>query len=195
MDALLFRFLERLIVVLFSGMAIYLGFRLFLAVPEQRNASGEIKLPKDISIILSRVGPGAFFALFGTVVLGLALLRPLAVNSSESGTPSNYSYLGDAPALDASAAHADARASLRKEMAVLNTIPGELMADLPEYEKESIVRALRRVKLKLMRPVWGTPKEGFGSFSDFERWVQKDESDPPPEEMQGALILYQYGAK
>lgn len=195
MDALLFRFFERLIVVLFSGMAIYLGFRLFLAVPEQRNASGEIKLPKDISIILSRIGPGAFFALFGTLVLGLALLRPLAVNSLESGNPSSYSYASPAPTKDASAAHADARAVLRKEIAVLNTIPGELMVDLPEADKESIVRALRRVKLKLMQPVWGTSKEGFGNFSDFERWVQEGESDPPPEGMQGALTLYRYPAR
>src|SRR3712207_3118553 len=97
MDFLLFRFLERMTVVLIGGMAIYLGFRLFLAVPELRESDGEVKLPWNISIVMTRVGPGVFFALFGIAALSLALYRPLDRT-----------------------ARADARALLRKEIARLN---------------------------------------------------------------------------
>ena len=196
MDPLLLRFFERFTVVLFGGMSISLGFRLFLEVPEHKDSSGKVVLPWDISIVMTRVGPGLFFALFGLVAVGLALIRPLEIGlqgQNEFGTDGSR-YAGSS-ALDDPTVRADARALLRREIAVLNTLPGLLREDLPEYERDSIEKRIRHVKLMLMKPVWGEPDEGFGEFSEFERWVQTEEPDLPPARMEKALELYRYGLK
>ena len=199
MDPLLLRFLERITVVLIGGMTVYLGFRLFLAVPEQRDGAGKVVLPWNTSIVMTRVGPGVFFALFGAIAVSLALLRPLDIRLQEPGRSadedgSRISYAAK-PSLGDPTARADARALLRKDIAVLNTIPWQLRADLPEHEQDSIRRGIARVKLELMRSVWGEPQDGFGAVAEFERWVQTGEPNPPPTGMDGALTLYRYGQK
>jgi hypothetical protein len=85
MDVLLLRFFERITVVLISGMAIYLGFRLFLAVPELKDSDGKVELPWNISVVTTRVGPGVFFALFGIAAVSLALYRLLEMQVSGAG--------------------------------------------------------------------------------------------------------------
>ena len=186
MDPLLLRFLERIAAVLIGGMAIYLGYRLFLKMPEIRDSAGKLMLPWDISIVVTRAGPGVFFALFGVVAVGAALIRPLEIN--KGGHPS-VRYMGESAAGDRTA-RTNARNLLRREIAVLNTIP--LRANLPEDEQDSMQRSIARVKLMLMRPVWGDPAEGFGDISKFEEWVQAGEPGPPPAGMDGALALYRY---
>lgn len=199
MDPLLLRFFERIIVVLFGGMAIYLGFRLFLVVPEHKDSTGKFKLPWDISIVMTRVGPGVFFALFGVAAVSLSLVQPLKIDLQGlalSGGEGKYqvSYMGE-KTIDDRTARADARALLRKEIAVLNTIPQLLRSDLPKYEQDSIKRGIARVKLMLMKPVWGDNEEGFGDFSSFERWVQDGELGSAPPGMDGASALYNYGLR
>jgi hypothetical protein len=70
-----------------------------------------------------------------------------------------------------------------------------LRTDLPEYERDSIARSIRDIKLLLLKPVWGNVDEGFGDISEFERWVQAGEALPPPKGMEEALALYRYGQK
>ena len=69
------RFLERLCAVVIGGIAIYLGYRLFLKVPERHDSAGKLVLPWDVSVVLSRVGPGIFFALFGASVVGASFFK------------------------------------------------------------------------------------------------------------------------
>lgn len=38
------RVIERLLVVLSAGLSVYLGYRLFLQIPDVRDAQGEIKM-------------------------------------------------------------------------------------------------------------------------------------------------------
>jgi hypothetical protein len=194
MELLLLRFFERITAVLIGGMSIYLGFRLFLEVPEHKDSSGKFALPWDISIVLTRVGPGVFFALFGITAASLTLIRPLTITSQRqaSGSVERLDYLGGPEPVDQTA-RADARVSLRKEIAVLNTIPRQLRTDLPEQDRASVNRTLAQVKLELMRPVWGDPAEGYGEITKFEEWVREGEPTPPPAGMNGALALYRYG--
>jgi hypothetical protein len=200
MDPLLSRFLERFTVVLFGGMAIYLGFRLFLEVPEHRDSSGKVAMPWDISVVMTRIGPGVFFALFGVAAISLTLIRPLEVSlegsrgSEDQGRHLSVRYIGE-QALGEQVARADARALLRKEIARLNAIPRLLRPDLPEHDRDPIRRSIARVKLLLMKPVWGDSNDGFGDIGEFERWVEAGEPDPPPARMEGALALYRYGTK
>lgn len=46
--------LERIIVVIIGGLSVYLGYRLFLHVPSQKDGEGKISFPGGISIIVNR---------------------------------------------------------------------------------------------------------------------------------------------
>lgn len=201
MDTLTLRFLERTACVLIGGMAIYLGYRLFLNIPEAQTGSGNFALPWDISIAITRVGPGVFFALFGTSAVCLSLIRPLQipVGTSELSTTEvdsasrSYSYAGELPKRNREA-RAAARARLGREMATLNSLPQMLNPNLPDYDRRDVDRSLRRVKLALLDAVWGEKEEGFGELSAFREWVNSGEVGDPPDGMNGALDLYRYGA-
>jgi hypothetical protein len=125
------RMIERLLAVGIGGMSIYLGYRLFLALPAIWDASGEFHLPLDIRVILWRVGPGAFFALFGTAVVALSLyasvrydvVGPPATLHVDTGSrveTRSFAGLGSRHTTDdrAVAQRADARALLQRFMAI-----------------------------------------------------------------------------
>src|SRR5918996_4726813 len=95
MDILLLRGLERLAVVLIGGMAIYLGYRLFLAVKAEASGEAKISLPGDVTVMVSRVGPGVFFALFGSIVVAASLYFSIRYSDPER------TYSGMAPSLSA----------------------------------------------------------------------------------------------
>lgn len=105
-DPLFFgRIVERILVVLFGGLSLVLGWRLFMVgVVDPQIA--EIKF-KDWKVSLRQVGPGSVFAALGIAVMAFALSKPLqigqptlsegAVFQTASATPSEtrtVSYLG-----------------------------------------------------------------------------------------------------
>ena len=65
----------RILVVIIAGFAIYFGYKLFYLVAERQ---GKLKISgKDNSLELEDVGPGIFFAAFGTIILvSILLLQP-----------------------------------------------------------------------------------------------------------------------
>src|SRR4051812_39391121 len=66
---------ERLLGVVIGGMSVYLGYSLFTKLPDKTDSSSKLILPGGISIWLSRVGPGLFFALFGAAIVLTAFTR------------------------------------------------------------------------------------------------------------------------
>jgi hypothetical protein len=86
-DVVALRMIERLFAVAIGGMSIYLGYRLFLALSNVHDATGEFRLPIDVRVVLGRVGPGAFFALFGAAVVALSLNA--AVHYDVAGSVAN----------------------------------------------------------------------------------------------------------
>ncbi len=198
------RMIERLLAVGIGGMSIYLGYRLFLALPAIRNASGEFHLPLDIKVILSRVGPGAFFALFGTAVVALSLYSsvrhdvaraPVTVNADTGSRVETRSFagLGSAHTTDSGAAQrADARKLLRRDMVELNALSGKLRDDLAEPDRAEVGELVRRVKLKLLRSVW---ESGWGDPSTFDGWLASDRPDPPPALIDAAELYFSGNSK
>lgn len=75
----------RILVVCISGISIFCGYKLFYLVTERQ---GNLKIEgKDATVTLSDVGPGVFFALFGSAVLVATLLtQPYSESSTESTT-------------------------------------------------------------------------------------------------------------
>jgi hypothetical protein len=77
------RVIERILVCVFAGASLLCGWNLFrVGVVTEQSAgfSG-----KGISANLRRVGPGIFFALFGSIVLSLALRAPLDIGPVPAG--------------------------------------------------------------------------------------------------------------
>ena len=66
-----------MLLVLAGALAIYLGYRLFLAIPAADKSEGRISLPGGVSIFLTRIGPGVFFALFGCALIGYSVGQPI----------------------------------------------------------------------------------------------------------------------
>ncbi|MBQ4837362.1 hypothetical protein [Pseudoalteromonas luteoviolacea] len=61
------RDIERIVIVIIAGISIYLGYRLFYLVKETQ---GKMKVSGgDYTIDLSDVGPGIYFAVFGSIIL------------------------------------------------------------------------------------------------------------------------------
>lgn len=211
MDPITLRFAERLLAVLFGGMAIYLGYRLFLRVPEQRSGDGKFTLPWDVSIAVTRVGPGVFFALFGAAVVGTALVKgieweqarsvvspgqaaaPVEARSMRAVERLDFKGAGAAPDRSEREARANGRALVDREIAVLNTLGRYFRPDLPDHERSMLERAVVRIKLALMKPVWGDRAEGWGDVARFEQWVRDGELDPPPADLAAAAAYYRHG--
>ena len=192
------RMFERLLAVGIGGMSIYLGYLLFLALPSARDGSGEFHFPMDLRIVLSRVGPGIFFALFGAAVVALSLYAAEhydAETRSSAGAARaetrSFAGIGSQHTIDdnGAAQRADARALLRRDMAELNALSGMLRNDLPEQDHAEVASLVRRVKLKLLRPVW---ESSWGDQAAFEDWLASGRPDPPPA-LADPAALYFYG--
>jgi len=82
------RMLERLMVVGFGGMSIYLGYKLFFHLPHQTDQQGEIELP-GMKVVLSRVGPGVFFLVFGAFILITNLHQGIVTRSERTQNASS----------------------------------------------------------------------------------------------------------
>lgn len=114
------RIVERILVVIFGGLSLVLGWRLFMVgVVDPQIA--EIKF-KDWKVSLRQVGPGSVFAALGIGVMAFALSKPLEITEglrasqsveteSAAGGSRSLSYLGQGEAQD-----------LRHWVRVLNTV-------------------------------------------------------------------------
>jgi hypothetical protein len=196
------RLAERILAVLIGGLVIYLGYRLFLSIPQSADSEGRFKLPWNTSIVLSRIGPGVFFALFGSVVVGSSLYRSISYDerlraqtevlpgTAHSGEVTGR-FSGAAPASADSDARADAQMRLQRDIAILNTIPSQLDARLTPQDRSVIDFAIPRIKLALMEAVWSN---SWGDVEAFRQWT-KSPNDKAPPGLERAVDYYRYGAK
>ena len=91
---------ERLLGLLAGGLCVVLGYRLFVKLPEKTDSSGKVVLPGGVSIWLSRVGPGIFFALFGAAIVAYSFASTVKVTNEQTGPSPRASTAttGEAPA-------------------------------------------------------------------------------------------------
>jgi hypothetical protein len=192
------RAIERMIGVLIGGISIFLGYRLFLNLPEKTDGQGKFILPGGISVYLSRVGPGVFFALFGVGVIIASLYfslrigfpeKEMAAEQNKAVTPASYSmsYFGGS-----SETLREARANVLGDMFLLSKVPTFLRRDLSTKDRQDIERAIPRIKLALMASVWGDG-EDWGNYQEFKKWVEGGCSGTPPKASEEALKYYRRG--
>lgn len=209
MDAPLLRELERILIVVGGGMCIFLGYRLFLNMPRQTNSQGKVLLPGGVSIYLSRIGPGAFFALFGCIVLGLSFRSAITYSEKsvvtergpgssgpgapviETSTAKNFSGFNEAAGTRSPERLSTDRLQVRATLDFLNgTLPGLLNPALPGQRRNDIELNMPRVRLALVQSVWGPD---WGDFEAFRKWAERGAPQPPPRDFLEPAGLYWQG--
>lgn len=200
------RAIERLLVVLAGGLAIYLGYRLFIAMPNAERGSGKVNLPGGVSIFLSRVGPGVFFSLFGAVVIGLSLQFGVSFNDAAhtlvmADAPSreaqrSFSGIASAPVPELAAAQSYRevepyeRDRVVAVVAALNRVESALPKTLPPTDRINLQYALRDARGRLLISVWDP---AWGEVATFRAWIEENEPDPPPLPISDVVRLYRDG--
>jgi hypothetical protein len=196
---MLLRMGERILAVIIGGICIFLGYRLFLCIPEQRKGEANIGLPGGVSIFITRVGPGVFFALFGTIIVAISFFKNIVVDgnimSAANTEQHSFAGMGTSDQSTDQKVRADARAKLRKDIEFLNnSLPNYyLQKDLSPQDRFRIKHSISRIKFELMKPVWGEISEGWGKSEEFDEWLQKGELDPPPTSIMKAVEFFRLG--
>jgi hypothetical protein len=182
---------ERILVALIGAFAIFLGYRLFASATVDANAVGLLKLGDHLQIDISHVGPGVFFALFGTSLICYAVV-PVTYQKKKDGGEivTKIRSMTDAwsatvePALSALPCEASV-----KRLAEMAREIGPAPTD--ERQKELAV-ALREARVSLMCRSW---KDEWGRREAFMDWVYNfGEGDPPSQEINRAVAVYRGSA-
>jgi hypothetical protein len=201
---LLMRMVERLLGLLSGALCVVLGYRLFINLPEKTDSSGKVVLPGGVSIWLSRVGPGIFFALFGAAIVAYSFASTVRVTNEQSAASSQAS--SDTPgaalamrrqeiaAMSARAAKSDATEQmlndLRGSMTDLNAAIDRLGRNVAPPERDRLVAGLQNAKVLLLRsawiPAWGDPAR-------FQSWINSGAILPAPAGMDEPAGLYLAG--
>jgi hypothetical protein len=202
------RHLERLLIVLAGALSIVLGYRMFLAIPRSSEGpeagEGKLELPGGVSIYVTRVGPGVFFALFGAVILALGLYHGLSVEVRQQqpgavaaeGTPGGVVMerrMSSAVPAGASGQQQEAeRTGALGTVAQLGRLAAALDAagdrGLSQQQRLDFGLALADARARLLAAVWDD--RAWGPYTDFARWLQEGESGPPPPRAATAARAY-----
>jgi hypothetical protein len=201
MDPITLRLSERILDILIGGISIYLGYRLFFRISAKTDSNGKIILPGNVSIYLTRVGPGVFFALFGAMVVGESLHNSIRYTEGTTSAPErtsraeniaaprSFGGVATTAAPPERAPNEVSRGLLRADIAVLNALPTDLKPSLPTERRVQIEQAIPRIKLALMGGVWASD---WGDRSEFEKWVQEGSVMPPPAGLETSAKYYTY---
>jgi hypothetical protein len=204
---LLMRMIERLLGLLTGGLCVVLGYRLFINLPDKTDASGKVVLPGGVSIWLSRVGPGVFFALFGAAIVGYSFAStvkatseqtsPLAkVSSGAAGEAAVTSRQEIAAMTDRSGGSTskDGREQqlvvLRGAMADVNATIVRLERDAGPPERDRLIGGLQTTKMLLIRAFW---EPAWGDPVRFQTWINSGAVLPAPAGMDAPAALYLAG--
>jgi hypothetical protein len=199
------RAFERLLVVFGGGLAIYLGYRLFLDMPQAERGSGKVNLPGGISIYLSRVGPGIFFSLFGAAVIGLSFHYGISFSDQDHvvrGAPASVASGGTSGGVERNwtgmtessgdqVVDSMERTRVTAVVAALNRFEDALPSDMKTTDRINLQFALRDARERLLISVWDAA--AWGDVAAFRAWVAANEPIPPAPEIAEAVRLYYQG--
>lgn len=185
---LVFRHGERILAMVIAGLSLYLGYRLFREVRYEATGEGGFRLPGGASIFVSKVGPGVFFAIFGTAVLIHSFRNPVEVETpgwiirgfTEETTSLSSSGRGE-PLL--------APEEMRRHLMFLReTVPSSLREGLSADDSNDVDSGLRELKLLVMRLGWD--EDSWGRYGSFVTWVRRGERGPVPRDLEEAARIY-----
>jgi hypothetical protein len=145
-------------------------------------------LPGGISVYLSRIGPGAFFALFGACLVGFSFhstveasrmdpaLETTQTAEQRRGDWSSYKGAAGHTVMDTATLSAQ-RAAARTAIHNLNQVALNLPTSWTPGRVSEMRATIRKARLAIVAEVWGQDWEDFGAF---RLWVDAGENDPVP---------------
>jgi hypothetical protein len=171
-----------------DDICIFLGYRLFLKIPDYRDAQGEVKLPAmNMSVTFSRVGPGVFFAIFGAAVLLASYLHPITVEPQVQSSTTTGIEAKSGKFEGASPTRNEQEPSRTFVVAgTIRSLNGMVSTSRPENEKDTI----RNAKLVLMDLSWDP---SWGDAAVFKEAVMSGRTPSDPslsEPTRKALAFY-----
>ncbi|HEX2137101.1 MAG TPA: hypothetical protein VHG30_14560 [Microvirga sp.] len=179
---------ERILLVLVGALAVYLGYSLFRHIPSVDKATGRLQLPGGASIVLTRIGPGVFFALFGTGLIGYSVASPIDFELPTAAGAVSYSGLGQRDPAPAAAVIPRAGPDAATAAARLNGLLADARRRLDPPKAAEIEAAIRAAKYALILTQW---QPEWGDRGAFERWVREQgDKDPPPDLSPGASLTF-----
>ncbi|MGA2614192.1 MAG: hypothetical protein ABSG38_12185 [Spirochaetia bacterium] len=206
-SAVWLRAVERIIGVGIGGLCVYLGYKLFLHLPEVTDSKGKVVLPGGISIYLSRVGPGVFFALFGALLVAASFYFGLTTDDKNGHL--NYAVdRPERPPVQSGTAESDksgihgypvgeglapeiAIKQLTADMQTLNQIAETIkLVNKDENTRNKVDDGVMRIKLSMIALVWSP---GWGDFKDFRNWVNGGQDKSEMARWHDASMIFNAG--
>ncbi len=191
----IFRGLERLAIVTIAGILIYLGYKLFILLPNKTNSEGKIELPGGISIYLSRIGPGAFLALFGAIILVYSVKTQLNTNLDNGKNDSipEVIYMANTEKLASIIQWEEIY--LEIDIESLNKLNNTIENMIESGEEKPIdfqlaaklSPSITRIKGMMMLRHW---KKEWGDSIIFYNWIKEGVSDKAPPEIEKAVEFF-----
>lgn len=177
---------ERILLVMVGALAVYLGYCLFREIPTAKNAEGKVELPGGVSIFLTRIGPGVFFALFGIAVIGYSVAQPVRLDLPNVATLSGLGQRTDpaGPSSPVSIAGPEPE----RVVAKLNGLVLEARQRLDPPAAAEFADAVRSAKYSVMLGRW---KPQWGDRAAFERWARDNGDKDPPDHLGPAVVVFQ----
>ncbi len=192
---------EHLLAAIIGLFAVFFGYRLFLNMPHRREGESKVELPGGVSIYVSRIGPGIFFAVFGTALVAYGVSRPVdyrqamsnaAPSAATPGAPASSSsqrqYSGMMPGGSAAGSSSSAAVPREPVVKTLAVLAAEVSKSPPGTQRNERQIALREARVSLMQQSWRTE---WGNPEVFNRWVYDEaEQDPPPGNVKRAVSVF-----
>ena len=216
-DAFVLRALERILVIFCGGMSIYLGYRLFLDVPYAKEADGHFTFAKGVEVKLSRIGPGAFFALFGAALVAIVAYKSVTV-SVEAASADRKNQQMETSRPEVSSANVDSEELLAAQTSSriswsgatsgmsnttreqnLNRLRGNLvtLAQLEGVVRQTegtdnpfLPAQIEELRRLLIEAEW---EADLGDWQQFHSWLDNGQPTPPPPKLRIAVDLYNHG--
>jgi hypothetical protein len=191
-ELIMLRATERLVAIIIGGMAIWFGYRLFLAVPDQAaDGRAELTLAKNQRLLITRIGPGTFFALFGSAVVMASLLSAVSL---QTGQGDSYSAAGQRQLLEAESASVKSLppipsinvADMMLSLAFLNELELELAGAGTEHQRRWREQRFRVARLAILGRGW---QHSWGDFAEFELWLKQDPPRNVRPEFERVLLM------
>jgi hypothetical protein len=176
---------ERILLVLVGALAVYLGYSLFRHIPSVNKSEGKLALPGGVSIFLTRIGPGVFFAFFGIAVIGYSVAQPVRLELPTVAVLSGFGQQNSQPASSASAVIAGLEPE--RVVAKLNGLVVEAQQRLDPPAAAEFEAAVRSAKYSVMLGRW---KPEWGDRAAFERWARESGDRDPPDQLVPAAMVF-----
>jgi hypothetical protein len=177
---------ERILLVMVGALAVYLGYSLFRQIPTANKAEGKLVLPGGVSIFLTRIGPGIFFALFGIAVIGYSVAQPVRLDLPNVAVLSGLGQRNDQPAPSTSALISGPEPE--RVVAKLNGLVLEVRQRLDPPAAAEFEAAVRSAKYSVMLGRW---KPQWGDRTAFEHWARDNGDKDPPDHLGPAALVFQ----